>query len=492
MLLASLLLSTAQAADPVFVAPFIATDSAAEEVADQIADIILDELDRNAKVTGKGVSEMKPIHDTSAEDYMLGCLPDEFVGCAFVVGKTGEVTYSVTGKVSPLERGSQVDLRIVEISTAREVFQLTTQLQIGSEDMFAETVSRTLTGLLNGTITSDVDVRTEEEADQGPNAEEVAAMDAFTQEEGGAETVEERVEVEVDETVLTEEDIAYMMQMEGSKEWDRLGMKPKEYMVYFNSGMSLSRWKALNRGRKGQILIRGDLGVANGLYNGKYYGRIAKSNIDLSPIDVYAWQTLERGSGLDVTGSVSYGVLSELDVGIMGGVTTGGFELDVHSFVIGQFSAVPPANTYSTNTSYVGLQALYTPVVMPRVRPIVGGQVVHYRSGAMNFDFGGEAYPALPAASFTTLEVLLGGEIRMNDVFDVYAHVPIGGVLNFSNAPSVEQQNGGILSVNLEDTNVAKVTPPDRFGRMGFSLNLGVQFRIPVVNEKVNALDMYE
>ena len=44
------------------------------------------------------------------------------------------------------------------------------------------------------------------------------------------------------------------MQMEGSKEWDRLGMKPKEYLVYFNSGMSLARWKALNRGRRGQIL----------------------------------------------------------------------------------------------------------------------------------------------------------------------------------------------------------------------------------------------
>ena len=80
----------------------------------------------------------------------------------------------------------------------------------------------------------------------------------------------------------------------------------------------------------------------------------------------------------------------------------------------------------------------------------------------------------------------------MNEVFDVYAHVPIGAVVNFPNAPSVQQQNGGILSVNLDDTDVAKVTPPERFGRIGASLNIGVQFRIPVVNEKVNALDLYE
>ena len=46
--------------------------------------------------------------------------------------------------------------------------------------------------------------------------------------------------------------------------------------------------------------------------------------------------------------------------------------------------------------------------------------------------------------------------------------------------------------MNLDDTDVAKVTPPERFGRLGASLNIGVQFRIPVVNEKVNALDLYE
>jgi len=492
MFLLPLLTSLAFAAEPVFVAPFIATDKAAESTADEIANIILDELDRNSNVTGKSVNEMQSVHNVSAPDYMLGCLPDEFVGCAFVVGKSGEVTYSVAGTVAPLERGYEIDFRIIEISTAREVFQLSTQMTEGNEDIFAETVSRTLTGIIDGTIGKEVDMRTEEDVDSGPNEEEVAAMDEFTQTEGGAESVEERVEIEVDETVLTEADIEYMMQMEGSKEWDRLGMKPKEYLVYFNSGMSLARWKALNKGRRGQLLIRGDLGVANGLYNGKYYGRIAKSNIDLSPIDLYAWQTLERGSGLDVTGSVSYGLLPELDVGIMGGVTTGSFDLDIHSFVIGQFSAVPPSTSYATSTSYVGLQALYTPLVMPRVRPVVGGQIVQYRSSNLNFNFGGEVYPTFTPSNYTTLEVLLGGEVRMNEVFDVYAHIPIGAVMNFQNAPSVQQQDGGILSVNLDDTDVAKVTPPERFGRLGFSLNIGVQFRIPVKNEKVNALDMYE
>jgi hypothetical protein len=239
-------------------------------------------------------------------------------------------------------------------------------------------------------------------------------------------------------------------------------------------------------------LVRADLGVARGLYSGQYYGRIAKSNIDLSPIDLYAWQTLDTGNGIDVTGSVSYGIMPELDIGVIGGLTTGSFNLDVHSFVIGQFSAVPPSQTYSNTTGYIGVQGLYTPLVMPRVRPVTGAQLVHYRAGDMRFDFGGEAYPDFPAANFTTLELLMGCEVRMNEFLDVYAHIPFGVAMLYQNAPSVQKQNGGILSIDLDSSDVARVSSPERFSRMGASLNIGVQFRIPVINEKVNALEMYE
>lgn len=491
MILFQMLVASAFA-EPVFVAPFLAVDSMAEETAENLADVILETLEQNPKVEGSPVEVMNPVHDVSAAEYVALCLPDEFVGCAFVVGKASQMTYSVTGRVSSLERGYEVDLRVIEIATAREVFQLDLQIAPEGEEIFAQTVSETLTGIVTGSIGQEVDLRSEEDEDIGLDEVEVAAVDQFTKEEGGAETVEERVDVEFDQKKLTEQDLEYMMMMEGSKEWDRLGMKPKEYLKYYNSGMSLARWKALNRGRKGQVLVRADLGVARGLYSGQYYGRIAKSNIDLSPIDLYAWQTLDNGNGIDVTGSVSYGLLPELDVGVLGGLTTGSFNLDVHSFVIGQFSAVPPSQTYATTTSYIGVQGLYTPLVMPRVRPVTGGQVVHYRSGNMRFDFGGEAYPDFPGANFTTLELLMGCEIRMNEFLDVYAHVPIGVAFLHNNAPSVQQQSGGILSVDLDSNDVAQVSPPDRFSRLGGSLNIGVQFRIPIVKEKVNALEMYE
>lgn len=491
-LLSSLLLLAAEAAEPVFIAPFNAVDNESIEMADNLADVILDTLDRNSEVTGFSVDDMKPIHDIPASDYMRACLTDEFVGCAFVVGKGSDMKYSVTGRVSSLERGSEVDVRIIEVATAREVFQVTMQVMPNGEDLFAETVSETISGVVSGRIGQEVDLREEETEEKGPDQEEVQAMDDYTRDEGGAETVDERVEVKLDEKKLTEQDLEYMMMMEGSKEWDRLGMKPKEYMAYYNSGMSLGRWRDLNRGRKGQVLIRTDLGVARGLFSSKYYGRLAKSNIDLSVIDKYAWQTLENSSGLDVTGAVSYGLIPELDIGIMGGITTGALEIDIHNFVIGQFSAVPPSRFDALNTSYVGLQALYTPLVMPTVRPVIGGQLVHYRSQFVNVVDGDLPYPAFPAANYTSLEVVLGGELRVNEYFDIFTHVPMGFVFNYNNAPSVEQQNAGILSVNLSDEDVAKVAPPERFNRVGIGLNIGLQFRIPVVNEKVNALDLYE
>ena len=135
---------------------------------------------------------------------------------------------------------------------------------------------------------------------------------------------------------------------------------------------------------------------------------------------------------------------------------------------------------------------MYTPVVMPAVRPVVGGQVVHYRSQFVSVVDGDLPYPSFPAANYTSLEVVLGGELRVNQYFVVFTHVPMGFVFNYNSAPSVEQQNAGILSVDLPDDDVAKVITPEPFNRFGIGLNIGLQFRIPVVNDKVNALELYE
>lgn len=491
MFLLSMLLSSAFAQTSVFVAPFTSMDPKADRLADEIPNMILDGLDQNKKVKSFDITQMQPVHDVPASEYMKTCVRTEFVGCAFVIGKASEVEYAIVGAVVPLTSGVEVDLRVVEISSAREVFKSKLQLAEGGEDAFGITVNRTITGIIDGTIGQQVDLR-EEEQEDGYNAEEASAVDEYTKNEGGAETVKERVDVEIEDKKITPEDLAVMMEMEGSKEWDRLGMKPKEYMNYFNSGMSLARWKDLTNGRKEQVLLRVDLGVLHGLVNGQYYGSIAKSNIDLSVIDSYAWQTLDNGTGVDLSLGAAYGVLPFLDVGVIGGRTTGSFTLDVHSFVTGQFSARPPSVSYLTSALYGGLQVFYTPLVMPRIRPVVGAQFVHWQMASMNFEFGQELYPNLPSASYNTLDVILGGEMKVNDVFDVYVHIPTGVAFGASNAPVVQQQNGGILSVDLPDGDMAKVKPPEKFAPLNIGVNVGLQFRIPVAKKRPSSFDMYE
>ena len=100
--------------------------------------------------------------------------------------------------------------------TAREVFQVTMQVMPSGEDLFAETVSETISGGIDGSIGREVDLRGEEQEEQGPDEQAVQTMDDYTRDEGGAETVEERVEVKWMKR-LTEQDLEYMMMMEGSK-----------------------------------------------------------------------------------------------------------------------------------------------------------------------------------------------------------------------------------------------------------------------------------
>jgi len=475
----------------VYVAPFNAADSVAEEMAEKIPGLILEHLESDSSIEGVGISGLGPIHDTPPELYITSCPPDEFIGCTHVMADSSNIPFAVVGNVVSLEVGVRVDVTIIEVTTAREALVLNLDIAEGGEVAFATAVSRALLGVMDGTIGQEEDLRINKGVD-GYNEDEAFAIDEYTKESGGAEAVDERVDVELEQKVITEEDLKYMMSMEGSKEWDRLGMGPREYMRYFNSGMSLARWRKLSNGRKGEILARLGLGLERGPINGKYYGRIAKSNQDLSPIDSYAWQNVETATGFDVAGSVSYGLFPFLDIGVIGGVTAGSFELDIHSFVINQHSAVPPTVQYPQTTGYVGGQVIYTPSYFNRFKPVVGGEVVYWLSGDKNFDFGEEPYPILPASRYLVVGGLFGGEMKINDYLDVYAHVPVGVVVSSTNAPVDYQQNGGVLSLLLEDDNVAKVEAPEPFSRVSTGINIGVQMRIPVIRQRTHGLEMYE
>jgi hypothetical protein len=247
---------------PVYVAPFKPLDPAAEDIAEKIPALLVEHLKKEvSQIDGYGLSEMEAVHDMPADIYVQTCPAEEYVGCAFVIGEASDMTYSVVGTVTPLETGAAVKVHIIEISSAREALVLDLQIAEDGESAFVTAVGRSLIGVASGAIGAEEDLRGEEDLEDGYNEDEAFAVDEYTREEGGAETVEERVDVELEQKIITEEDLKYMMAIEGSKEWDRLGMRPYEYMRYFNSGMSLARWKALSRGRKGQLLFRASLGA---------------------------------------------------------------------------------------------------------------------------------------------------------------------------------------------------------------------------------------
>ena len=488
ILLSSLALAESSA---VYIAPFTALDPAADDIAAQIPSLLVKHLKTVGSIDGYGLKSMKPVHDMPADIYVQTCPTEEYIGCAFVIGEASEMVYSVVGTVTPLETGSAVKIHIIEISSAREALILDLQIAEGGEAAFVTAVGRSLVGVASGAIGAEEDLRGEEEVLDAYNEDEAFAVDAYTRESGGAEMVEERVDVELEQNIITEEDLKYMMQVEGSKEWDRLDMKPKEYMNYFNSGMSLARWNDLRSGRKGQLIARAGLGVERGPLNGYYYGRIAKAQTDFAVIDSYAWQTLEQGTGFDASASLSFGVLPSLDIGLEAGVATGGFVLDIHSFVLGQNSAEPPSKVYPKTSRYIGAQAIYVFRIMETVKPLIGVETTFWKASDMNFDFS-EPYPRLDPANYLTIGGIFGGELSLNKNLDFFIHVPVGIAVVTNNAAIIEQQNGGILSVDAVEGDVARVKLPSSFSNLSTGIKLGIQIRIPVMKEKVSDYDLYE
>ena len=76
-------------------------------------------------------------------------------------------------------------------------------------------------------------------------------LNAYSKESGGAATIGELFDIELERKEITREEIQEWMEEEGSKEWDRLDMSAMEYMRHYNSGMELSDWRNLAKGKQG-------------------------------------------------------------------------------------------------------------------------------------------------------------------------------------------------------------------------------------------------
>ena len=217
-------------------------------------------------------------------------------------------------------------------------------------------------------------------------------------------------------------------------------------------------------------------GISTGPFHREYYGRIAKSNIDLSPTDLYAWETLQVGNSLKVRLGVSYAISDAMRVGIGYQVRTGEQELDVHSFVIGQFSAVPPSSTYPLGSSSWSLFGRWTQPITDKINGIAQLDIERLKVASSNFYFGDEPYPTFGDTTGTLLTASPKISLRPFGAIALEPGLEVGYLIQDDGGLSVLQQNGGVLSVNLDEGDVAKVDPPDSFSRWMYGFNIGITY----------------
>lgn len=418
------------------------------------------------------VEDTPAFQDYAARTYMEGCPPGEVVGCTQIIGERGKAAFAITGTVQALVGGTKVEIQILDIRNARSLIRFASELESGADEAFAEGVAKVLVAAIDGEIGKEKDIRFDgEEAPEPMDDAAVKEQLADLQREMGSVTaVISRSDRTITRPTYSLEDLAKKMEGEGTKPWERLDMKPAEYLRYKNSGLELFEWRARAIGRKGQLLLRPTVGFANGPYSGTYYLRSAYdvTTGTLSVVDLYAAQAVQNGSGANFGASVGFGISPVVDLGATFGVTTGSWTVDIGQETVGQ--PAPAAQPYSTGqqTLVVGPRVTATLFPVLPIRPSFGGSVLLMR-GSVEMDPASvpEGVVFEPAVLFAG-ELFVGGEARISRTVDFFLHVPLQVRLAGEPFASVRQ---GIQTV-------LNPTPPPSAGIISAGVAAGLQIRL--------------
>jgi hypothetical protein len=472
-----LLLSAALAADDgtkVLVSGLQPRNPESVGLASLVENFLAQELDKHPAIDVVRVEDTPDFLDYPARTYIEGCPPGEIAGCTFVVAERGGAELAVTGSVKTLVSGTKITIEILDIANARTLISFQSELEAGSDEEFAEGVAKVLVAAISGEL-GEKDIRFQEDGEEGPEPiddEAVARQLAeLTREMGGVTASISRSDTAIKKTTYTLEDLAEKMEGEGTKPWERLGMKPTEYLRYKNSGLQLFEWRQRALGRHGQLLVRAYGGFASGPYNGTYYGRLAYDTItgSLAVVDAYSAQAVQTGSGALVGASVAYGLTPVLDVGVTGGLALGTFTVDINQETVGQPAVSPDPQITGQTTWLVGPRVTATLFPISRFRPAFGGSVL-VMGGRTILD--AESVPdsltTFNPAFMVAGEVFVGGEARISDRVDILLQVP------------VQVRLAGAVSASVREglTEVVDATPPPEASVIGAGAVVGLQVRL--------------
>jgi len=486
-LLAALALAPAALAGEtdILVAPFQPLTLESKGISTLLHVYLEPRLDGDPDLRVVPVDEAGVVFDQSAALYLDSCPPDDQVGCAIVVAEANQIPFAVAGTVQAEDEGTSAHVWVIDVNNMRQV-DFPWALN-GDDDALARQITDQMNALIRGEVGVPVDARFQK---KGPSEDELARQsqrdqDAAELEAEGSQVrrLGKRQQTELVQQKLTTADIADQMEGDSVSPWERLGMGPREYLRYKNSGMSLLTWRERSAGHKGQVLIRPTVGVLRGPVDAEYYGRYERSASTLQVVEGYAWQAPMTASGPTLGLSAGYGVLPGVEVGLCFGEALGTFVADISALTEGDPVRERDPQTYSAWSTTAGVVVLGSFLQTANIRPVVGGHLLIWRSSAVQDH-------VLPPDELATFDapmmglagVVLGVEARLGPHLDAFAHVPVDAVV-FGGDPTVQHDGDGYLPTLVD---------PPSLSPAGAGLLLGVQVRLLGPREEKKSLDDYQ
>jgi hypothetical protein len=301
--------------DPVFVSVFRVDDRDDEPIARAIERRVATRLGERHLVVP--IDEVRAFEDYSAEVYLRSCQRDRISGCAYVIGERAGADWAVDGFVEPLpgQPGvALVETTIVDIRRSRTVVTFQIRLDGANDAAWADAVATLIDRLSaegDPTDLRDLSVAEVEAREARLRAFEREAV-AASLEPLTADLATGAVRdlgVAVRPVRVTAADVEAWRRAESAPPWERVGLGPREYRFYRNSGLDLASFRDRLAGRAGRAIVRGALG------GGYAPGRIsydARWAVDPATTDIVGFEQT-----LAVLGGGGFGGELELGVGLL-------------------------------------------------------------------------------------------------------------------------------------------------------------------------------
>lgn len=377
-------------------------------------------------------------HGYDAAQYMLGCPPGNYAGCALVLGQRVKSDRAVGATVrrepDPIEQDKSsllMTIHIVDVYEAREVTSFGILVPEGRE---AEAIAG-VANVFDEVVRGDYAIRDLRERGATPDElalarareERVAASLASLEEELGT-AVKAQPIVRLETPKLTREDLAEYADREDLTPWARVGMQEAEYVRFANSGVSLDDWRKEGWGRFGRVMARISAGMANGPWHQRYVGEVLLSDADLAPVQSVQVLEVRNAASASADFELGFGVAPWVDVMFAAALRTGSTSYTLDEDVQNQVATPGHEDRYTMSTWQLGARAQFAPFPHWVARPTVGLGIARWTGAGIPET---TRFERLDPPDATLLELIPGVEIDATQTVAVSVRllesIPLGG-----------------------------------------------------------------